>query len=86
MIPMRHMPILCLLFLAVFALILLGAKCNAGIDRMQREDEAAFVARRNSDPDATACRARGGIPVWGNGWSHGTGEVVDCKPLPSPSK
>ena len=67
---------------AAFVVVILMAKACQGIDEMQRADEAAFRARKESNPDAIACRARGGIPVFGNGWSVAVTDVADCRPLP----
>lgn len=85
MIRTRHITILMMVAMLAFGAIIVMGKACQGMDEMMRQDEATALARRNANPDAVACRQRGGIPVWGNGWNAGTETVVDCRPLPAPS-
>lgn len=63
------------------AFVLLMAWFAAEVDRRQAEQNADLYRLRAENPDAVACRAAGGFPVWGNGWTAGATDIVRCEPL-----
>ena len=66
--------------ITVAALGLLFRVSNA-FDRRERENYQEVLRLRDSNPDAKACRALGGFPVWGTGFGASTVDIVGCKPL-----
>lgn len=54
----------------------------SALDRQLQAAEVKMLDRRATNQDAKSCRARGGFPVWGNGFTVATTDLKDCKLLP----